>query len=131
MSNDIGLRFGYVKTYDIDGQEREEPAMGLYPSGRKQNPPVFAIPLSSAYLYAENDTLLKKSFQIAEFFNFFPDRFTVNRIADLILNYLPDLITMKPFVQADKGREIGEGKARINGDVVSDFGITSTGGILK
>ena len=129
--SDITSKFGYVNTYDADGQQRTEPAMGIVPVRRGQNLPVYAIPLSLAYQYADGEVLISKSFHIAQVLGFFPDRFIVNRIADLILNYLPDLIKMRPYENKAKGKENGEGKVMIDGEVVSMFGTTTTGGILK
>jgi hypothetical protein len=129
--SDITTRFGYVNTYDSDGHQRTEPAMGIVPVRIGQNLPVYAIPLSLAYQYADAETLIKKSFHIAEVIGFSPDRFIVNRISDLILNYLPDLVNMRPYGNAEKGKENGEGKVIIDGDVVSVFGTTTTGQVLR
>jgi hypothetical protein len=128
---DITTRFGYVNTYDVDGHKRTEPAMGIVPVRRGQNLPVYAIPLSVAYQYADGETLVKKSFHIAEVLGFFPDRFIASRIADIILNYLPDLIKMRPYENKAQGKENGEGKVIIDGEVVSMFGTTTSGQILK
>lgn len=129
--SDITTRFGYVNTYDSDGHQRTEPAMGIVPVRIGQNLPVYAIPLSLAYQYADVETLIKKSFHIAELLGFSPDRFIVNRISDLILNYLPDLIKMRPYENKELGKENGEGKLMANGEVISLFGTTTTGQVLR
>ena len=41
--SDVAIRFG-----SVDTENGKEPAMGLYPT-RMGRPPIFAIPLSSAY----------------------------------------------------------------------------------
>jgi hypothetical protein len=128
---DITQRFGYVNTYDVDGNQRTEPAMGIIPARIGKNLPVYAIPLSLAYQYADAETLIKKSFHIAQVLGFSPDQFIVNRIADLILNYLPDLIKMRPYENKEQGKENGEGKLMADGEVISLFGTTTTGQVLR
>lgn len=125
--SDIAIRFGFVETKDSDGDLKKEPAMGLYPV-RSGAIPMYAIPLSSAYKYAEPGYLLASAFGIAEFFSMFPDQFLVNRIADLILNYLPDLIRMRPAPE-EEGEVNGEGVIILNGDRMT-FGTTTTGGVV-
>jgi hypothetical protein len=129
--SDISTKFGYVNTYDADGHQETEPALGITPIRIGKNLPVYAIPLSLAYQYADAETLASKSFHIAEVLGFFPDRSIASRISDVILNYLPDLIKMSPYENKDQGKENGEGKVLIDGEVVSLFGTTTSGQILR
>lgn len=128
--SDIDIRFGYVNTQDSQGFDSTEPALAIVPKRLGSNLPTYAIPLSSAYKYADGEYLIKSAFNAANHLQMFPDRFLVYRIADLILIYLPDLIKMKPFAKKGSARENGEGKVLIDGDVVSHFGITESDGIL-
>jgi hypothetical protein len=129
--SDITQKFGYVNTYDADGHRKTEPALGITPVRIGKNLPVYAIPLSLAYQYADAATLVSKSFHIAEVLGFFPDRSIVGRISDVILNYLPDLVKMRPYENKEQGKENGEGKVLIDGEVISLFGTTTEGQILR
>ena len=126
--SDITIQWGYVDVDHGDGPV-SEPAMGIKPA-RLGRVPIFAIPLSSAYRYADGAYLMKVSFRIAECLGMFPDAFLINRIADLILNYLPDLIG-KRMHESVAGRECGEGKVFHDGELIEHFGVTTSGGILK
>ena len=126
--SDISVKFGYVDLVDDDGSIKKEPAMGIRQAVLGKTP-IFAIPLESAWKYAEPEYLMAASFKIAEFLGMFPDAFLINRIADTILNHIPDLIKQRPFTAAE-GKENGEGKIMFHGEV-EHFGVTTTGGILK
>lgn len=126
--SDITCQFGYVDIETETGWQKE-PAIGIKPA-KLGRVPIYAIPLSSAYLYADSQYLMRASFNVATFLGMFPDAFLINRIADLILSRLPDLIRMKPFRQ-ELGSEIGEGRLFHDGDVVEHFGITTGGMVLK
>lgn len=81
-------------------------------------------------MYAEPDYLMASSFKIANFLGMFPDQFLINRIADLIMNYLPDLVKAKP-IDTRKGQAFAEGEIRIDGDVIERFEAYTGGGIVK
>lgn len=128
--SDIYVRWGAVDLIDEDGRTYKEPAMGITRAVFGHTAPIFAIPLSSAYVYSEPKTLVEKSFKIAEFLGMFPDQFLINRIADTIMNYLPDLLRAKP-VGEQLGRAYGEGSVRIDGEEVERFEAYTGGGIVK
>lgn len=92
--------------------------------------PIFAIPLSAAYKYADPQYLMAASFRIAEILRMTPDQFLINRIADMILNYLPDLIKARPVDDAP-GRAFAEGEVRIDGERIEQFEAYTNGGIAK
>lgn len=81
-----------------------EPAMCLYKKGAMlvNRPGAFVIPLESAFKYAESKTgmptpyAIKRAVTAAEVMGFFPDRSTVIRIVDAILDGLVELIEMPP-----------------------------------
>lgn len=123
--SDITVQFGFVD----DGDSGKEPAMGIK-RAVLGNTPIFAIPLSSAYKYADGEYLMKASFAIANFLGMFPDQFLINRIADLILNYLPDLIKSAP-AKHEKGQAFAEGELRIDGERIEQFEAWTGGGLLK
>lgn len=126
--SDITPIFGYVDVTDASGKKSKEMALGIKRAMLGKTP-IFAIPLSSAWLYNEPEYMARATRNIAEFLGMFPDTFLLTRIAQLILNYLPDLIESKPF-DAQKGQECGEGKLTMDGKT-EYFGITTTGRILK
>jgi hypothetical protein len=130
MSSDVTIQWGFVDLYDDDGEKTTEPAMGIRKAtlgGRKS---IYAIPLSSAYKYADVKYLMEASFNVATFLGMSPDQFLINRIADLILNYLPDLVRKAPK-EEDEGVECGEGILSVDGEIVSNFGLMSGGGIIR
>lgn len=126
--SDIRVIIGAVDITDADGKPDREVALGIKAANLKKSP-MFAIPLSSAYLYADPKYLIEKSFFIAEFLGMFPDQFLVNRIADTILNYLPDLIRSKPLTD-EPGQAFAEGELRIDGERIQQFEAFTGGGIL-
>jgi hypothetical protein len=129
--SDIYIRWGAVDMIDdATGRPYKEPAMGVTRTMHGHRAPIFAIPLSSAWAYAEPDYLMEASFKIASFLGMFPDQFLINRIADLISNYLPDLIKAKP-IGDEKGVAYGEGKLMIEGEEVERFEVYTGGGIAK
>lgn len=128
--SDIYIRWGAVDLQTEDGRPYKEPAMGVTKAVLGHRAPIFAIPLSSAWLYAEPEYLVSSCFRIAEYLGMFPDQFLVSRIADLILNHLPDLIKAKPITD-DPGRAFAEGEIRIDGERIEQFEAYTGGGIAK
>lgn len=128
--SDIYIRWGAVDLVDENGRPYKEPAMGVTRAVLGHTAPIFAIPISSAWMYAEPDYLMQSSFKIANFLGMFPDQFLINRIADTIMNYLPDLLRAKP-IGDQKGRAFAEGEVRIDGDVIERFEAYTGGGIEK
>ncbi len=122
---DIAVRFGFV---DVDEKERE-PAMGLYPV-RRGRPPMFAIPLSSAYKYTDAKYLAETSFKIAEMFGMHPDQFIINRIADTILSNIDALIKHVDPEEQHNGQAFAEGAVKIDGDTVQQFEAYTDGRIV-
>lgn len=128
--SDIYIRWGHVDQIDEDGKPYKEPAMGLTRAVLGHRAPIFAIPLSAAYLYDDPQYMMTAAFKIAEVLEMFPDQFLINRIADTILNYLPDLIKAKPANEGD-GRAYGEGVLKIGGDEIERFEMYTNGAIAK
>lgn len=128
--SDIYIRWGAVDLVDEDGKSYKEPAMGITRAVFGHTAPIFAIPLSSAYVYTDPKVLVEKSFKIAEFLGMFPDQFLINRIADTVMNYLPDLIRAKPIGE-QRGQAFAEGEVRIDGERIEQFEAYTGGGIVK
>lgn len=128
--SDITVKMGFVDVYNEDGKAKKEMAIGIMPITLRPNPPIFAIPLSSAWLYNEPEYMARATRNIAEYLGMFPDVFLMKRIAGLILDYLPDLIGSKPFITDSIGSECGEGKM-IDGDVIEHFAITTNGSVIR
>lgn len=126
--SDITVQFGYVDIADNNGKPRKEPAMGIKKAvlGRT---PIYAITLNNAHQYTDPNYLVKASFDIANHLQMFPDEFLCRRICNLILDKLDLLIRMKPYEQRE-GKEVGEGKLYVDGDI-EHFAFTNTGGFLK
>jgi hypothetical protein len=122
--SDIAVRFGFVP----DG-EGKEPAMGLY-NVRQSGQAQWAIPLSAAFKYTDQEYLMRTSFAIAQYLGMFPDAFLINRIADTILNNLDALIKQKPAGKGE-GRAFGEGKMMVDGETIGEFEAYTNGDIVR
>lgn len=128
--SDITIRWGSVDLIDeATGRPYQEPAMGITRAALGRQP-IFAIPLSAAWKYNEPEYLMKAAFEIATKLDMFPDQFLINRICDLILNYLPDLVKAKPAAE-HKGQAFGEGELRIDGERIEQFEVYTGGGVEK
>lgn len=126
--SDIAHHFGYVDVTGDDGKPRKEMALGIKRAAMGKQP-IFAIPLSSAWMYNEPEYMAGRCFAIADFLGMFPDAFLMKRIANLILNYLPDLVASKPYENSEQGSECGVGAIIINGEK-QHFAMTNTGRII-
>ena len=80
---------------------KKEPAacMVLFPTTLKLDGGAYAIPQDNAWEYADSKGgptpyLLTAAFNAAATMGFFPDRSTVFRIVDIIVDGLPDLVRM-------------------------------------
>lgn len=127
--SDIAHRFGFVDLHDIGEDPRREPALGIYPI-KPGRVPIFAIPLSSAYKYADPKYLMETSFKIAEMFGMHPDMFIINRIADLIMNWMPELVHHLPATDP-RGIPCAEGSVRVDGEIIEQFEAYTNGDIAK
>lgn len=103
----------------------QEPAIVLYPAHRRIGVTPFAIPLDSAYDYAETGHLIEKAALAADLMGFGSDRQTIHRIASIINDALPDLLSMPPepgSVDTFGPRQGEEVKFTIDGTTVAEFG---------
>lgn len=127
--SDITYEIAYVTTQDEKGRKTIEPALGIKKVMSYGMSPVYAIPLSRAWVFNEPEYMAREVYLIAKFLNMFADSFLLYRIAKLILEQgIPDLINAKPYTQ-ELGKECGEGKLIIN-DQIQHFGITTTGKVI-
>ena len=83
--------------YYADANHTEEPAMFL--ANRRRKGTSYCIPLSHAHEYGDERHLILQAANIAERLEMGNGKSTVTRIADAILNYLPDLVKMPPKQQ--------------------------------
>ena len=90
----------FYQYVEADRERGEEPCMILGSRGTRRT--AWVIPLSNAHQYADSSSggpsqfLILSAAKIAEMFNLHPDRSTVRKIAEAILDCLPDLVKMPP-----------------------------------
>lgn len=124
---DIGVSFQWVN---------EEPAMILFPSRRSlPGAGAYVIALSAAFKYADSRTgaptayLVRQSVLAAKQMGFSgTDTFAARKIAEVIVDSLPDLIDMPPepqqFNQA-QAQAIGEMAIKIDGTTVHEAEVSA------
>lgn len=124
---DIGVSFQWVN---------EEPAMILFPA-RRSLPcaGAYVIALSAAFKYADSRTggptqyLVQASFLAAQQLGFAKtDTFAARKIAEVIVDSLPDLVEMPPEPQQfnqEQARAIGEMAIKIDGQTVHESEVTA------
>lgn len=124
---DIAVSFQWVN---------EEPAMILFPARRSlPGAGAFVIGLSSAYKYADSRTgaptnyLVQMSVTAAGQLGFSPtDTFAARKIAEVIVDSMPDLIDMPPEPQQftqEQQASIGEMVVKIDGQTVHEAEISA------
>lgn len=93
------------------------PAMLLYPSRPPLGAGAFVIPLESAWAYADSVTgeptpfLVERAALAAEILGMFPTRDTIRKVADVIVDGIPDLVRMPPEPDWDKIEGINKAPA--------------------
>jgi hypothetical protein len=111
------------------GEKDPSPCMVLFPAHRRMDAAAYVVPQRNAYLYAmadgsPNPDLLGCAFKAAQHMGFHPDKSTIERIMDIVLDGLSDLVRMPSDQPADlaiKRQYQGiEATAKINGRVVSE-----------
>lgn len=97
----------------------DERALVLMPAHRAQGSPWFIICESAAYKYDNPNYLAQQSAQAARVMGMDETTSTWYRVADLILNYLPDLIRMPSAPEPEKmSHAIGEMKLMADGQLI-------------
>lgn len=124
---DIGVSFQWVN---------EEPVMILFPARRSlPGSGAFVLCLSSAFKYADPKTggptpyLVQMSVAAAKQLGFMEtDTFAARKIAEVIVDSLPDLVDMPPepqqFIQAQQ-QAIGEMSIKLDGKVIAEREVTA------
>lgn len=124
---DIGVSFQWVN---------DEPAMILFPARRSlPGAGAYVICLSAAFKYADSKTgaptpfLVQASVMAAKQLGFSPtDTFAARKIAEVIVDSLPDLVDMPPepqqFNQAQQ-QAIGEMSIKLNGKTIAEREVTA------
>lgn len=122
VKGDIGVSFQWVNN---------EPAMILFPVRRqKLDAGAFVICLSAAHLYAQNDGhpalhyCIPKAIEAAKIMGMSVDKLTIHRIVDVILDAMPDLVSMPPepnWAQIEKrGDTAGELVIKVDGETIME-----------
>lgn len=123
---DIGVSFQWVN---------DEPAMILFPT-RRQGAGAFVICLSAAYLYADSETgmptpyLAMRMPEAASIMGFDRnDKFAMSKIAKVVVESLPDLVSMPPeprqAIDQRNGPELGELSIKMDGKVIHEQTVTA------
>lgn len=124
---DIGVSFQWVN---------DEPAMILFPARRSlPGAGAVVICLSAAFKYADSRTgaptpyLVNFSVQAAQQLGFTnSDTYAARKIAEVIVDSLPDLVDMPPEPQQfsqDQAQAIGEMAIKIDGQTVHEAEVTA------
>lgn len=124
---DIAVAFHWVN---------EEPAMILFPARRSlPGAGAYAIALSAAFKYADSKSgaptpyLVEQSVVAAQQLGFSKtDTFAARKIAEVIVDSLPDLVEMPPEPQQfnqEQARAIGEMAIKIDGETVHESEVTA------
>lgn len=124
---DIGVSFQWVN---------EEPAMIIFPARRSlPGAGAYVIALSAAFKYADPKTggptqyLIVQSFAAAQQLGFMAtDTFAERKIANIIVDSLPDLVDMPPEPQlfnAEQQQAIGEMAIKVDGQTIAEKEITA------
>lgn len=123
VKGDIVCSFQWLQLDELD-PDAPIPCMCLFPTVRRMETGAYVIPQRNAYAYATNrggptPALLASAFQAAQDLGFFPDKTTVTRVMDIVLEGLPDLIRMpseQPHSLDVARRRLGiEASVTING----------------
>lgn len=89
----VGNLIGFYAYYQ-DANHREQPALFL--ANRRKKGTSYAIPLDHVHDYGDEKHLMLQAMTIAEKLDMGQTKSTVYRIADAIMNHLPDLVKMPP-----------------------------------
>lgn len=120
---DIVVSFQWMHIDEIDN-EAPVACMCLFPAMRHMDTAAYVIPQRNAHAYATNrggasPALLGLAFKACTHMGFFPDRMTVHRVMDIVLENLADLIKMpseQPGALNIKRLVMGlEARATLNG----------------
>ena len=123
---------GDIKIYfRWDADNENEPCMTLYPkfAGLAMRPSGVDITLEDAWKFADSYSgqpsryLISILVSIAQRMGMHPDRSLLHRIADAIVEYIPDLIAMPPKLQTHTDERklqesIGEATIKIDGQTI-------------
>lgn len=124
---DIGVSFQWVN---------EEPAMILFPARRSlPGAGAYVICLSAAFRYANSKTgaptpfLVQSAALAAKQFGFMPtDTFAARKIAEVIVDSLPDLVDMPPEptgMTKEQTATIGEMVIKVDGETIAEREVTA------
>jgi hypothetical protein len=134
---DITVSLQWVQ---LDVSDDPAPCMCIYRSNAsrmmaKSNSGVYVIPQNTAYLYAGSKSgaptqyLIEDTLEIAKYLGFFPDKTTCFRIAEAIVDAIPDLIRMpdasvdlhnKLFAKEKLGLDL---QVKLNGSVIHEAAV--------
>ena len=94
---DVAISFQWLDTGHESGED--QPCMCLYKANATSRSGAFVIPQEASYHYANRRGdptahLFAAAFKAAVQMGFFPDQSTVNRVVDIVVEYLPELVRM-------------------------------------
>lgn len=123
---DFGVLFSWFNPQPRRLDSEHEPVMALVRRAGGEGRS-FMIALSAAYLYADSESgqptpyLLQRAFTVASVLGLHPDRSTIRRICDAIVDNLPELIRMPPWEAYKRSMDVGsdaapEGSAKLTID---------------
>jgi hypothetical protein len=122
VKGDICITYQWLNT----GKSEPSACMVLFPIRAKMDGGAYAIPQENAYEYATAEGkatpyLMVAAFNAAQSMGFFPDKSTVHRVVDAIIDGLSDLVRMpseQPGQLDIKALLKGiEAKVKVNGQV--------------
>lgn len=106
----------------------DEPAMIIWPKiKRTLTNGAFVLALSSAYKYDDPQYLIVQSIEAVKYLGFEPLKSTVHKMADIIIEGLPDLVMMPPAkpMEKPKNQEIaGEMIIKVDGRTIMHDEVT-------
>lgn len=94
---DIAISFQWLDTNHESGDD--QPCMCLYKVNPTSRQGAYVLPQESAFMFADSrgkptSHLFAGAFKAAVQMGFYPDKFTVHRVVDIVVEYLPELIRM-------------------------------------
>jgi hypothetical protein len=104
QKGDIVCTFQWLDIGDESGEP--QPCMCLYPVNKRMESGAYVLPQSETYRFADtkgNPTphLMGSAFKAATAMGFFPDKSTIHRIMDIVVDGISDLVKMPSYVPTE------------------------------
>lgn len=100
------LQWVDLRAYGETHEDGPEPVLAIFAANRRMDAGAYLIPATAAHQYADNRgnptmRLMGTAMKAAITLGFHPDRATVYRIADLVVDAIPDLVRMPSTANVD------------------------------